>query len=460
MNFWDFEAWSFVLQMGFLSIILLVANTLVRKVKFFKNSLMPVAVLGGFIALIIRLTGICDSFLDDGFLNIITYQALMIGFIALGLKVKKEGEAKASAKPLDSGMFIVSCYVLQGIIGIGLAFFLIPKFAASGLLLTMGFGQGPGQANNIGMQFEMQGFVGGQAFGLSIASIGFLWACVLGVIYLNVLKRKGKITTVAAEDVVTEDNRVTDFEDIGEIPVSNAIDKFSIQIAFVLMTAVFSYLAMFLFTKAFELTIGGAFVENTVKPLVWGFNFIFGMLVAMLVSKVMKALKKFNIMKRQYPNNYMLNRITGCAFDYMIIASITVIDIAALKELVLPLLIITTAGGIATFIYVKYMAKYIYPNYALEATLGFYGMMTGTMSSGMILIREVDPTFKTPAADALVLGSGTGVLFGFPLLMLVGLAPKEPLLTFGLIILLFVIFEVALLRKLIFKKRNKGEKTL
>lgn len=458
MNFWDFEAWTVVLQLGFLSVILLIANTLVRKVKFFKNSLIPVAVLGGFIALILRLTGIFDSFLDLDFLNIVTYQALMIGFIALGLKVKKEGEAKASAKPLDSGMLIVSTYILQGVIGMGLAFLLISQFPASGLLLTMGFGQGPGQANNIGMQYEIQGFLGGQAFGLSIASIGFVWACVLGVIYLNILKRKGKISKEQAIDTVTLDNRTTDVEDLGEIPVAHAIDKFTIQIALVLMTAVLAYLSMYLVTWLFEITIGGAFVANTVKPLVWGFNFIFGMLVAMLVSQIMKGMKKNNIMQRQYPNNYMLNRITGCAFDFMIIASIVVIDIGALKTLILPLIVITTIGGIATFFYVKFMCKYIYPNYPIESTLGFYGMLTGTMSSGMILIREVDPTFKTPAADALVLGSSTGVLFGFPLLMLTGLAPTQPLLTFGLIVVLFGAFLIALFRKKIFKKKSAEQK--
>lgn len=457
MNFWDFEVWSVVLQLGYLSAIMLVANTLVRKIKFFKNSLVPVAVLGGFISLVIRLTGICDSFLDNDFLNIITYQALMIGFIALGLKVKKEGEEKASAKPLDSGMFIVSCYILQGIIGMGIAFFLIPNFVASGLLLTMGFGQGPGQANNIGMQYELQGFLGGQAFGLSIASIGFLWACVIGVIYLNILKRKGKISKVTLEDTVTVENKTTDMEDVGEIPVSHAIDKFTVQIALVLLTAVLAYLSMILVTWLFEITIGGDFVQNTVKPLVWGFNFIFGMLVAMLVSKVMKGMKKTKLMQRQYPNNYMLNRITGSAFDFMIIASITVIDIGALKSLIVPLLVMTTVGGIATFFYTKKMANYIYPSFPIEATLGFYGMMTGTMSSGMILIREVDPTFKTPAADALVLGSSTGVIFGFPLLMLTGLAPTQPILTFGIVIALFVVFEVALLRKKIFKKKVKKE---
>jgi ESS family glutamate:Na+ symporter len=62
-------------------------------------------------------------------------------------------------------------------------------FFASGLLLPMGYGQGTGQALNFGKVYEDMGFENGPAFGLSIAAIGFLVACMVGVIYLNILIR-------------------------------------------------------------------------------------------------------------------------------------------------------------------------------------------------------------------------------------------------------------------------------
>ena len=57
----------------------------------------------------------------------------------------------------------------------------------------MGFWQGTGQALNFGNIYEGLGFSNGTAFGLSVAAIGFLVACIVGVIYLNVLKRTGKL---------------------------------------------------------------------------------------------------------------------------------------------------------------------------------------------------------------------------------------------------------------------------
>jgi ESS family glutamate:Na+ symporter len=53
-----------------------------------------------------------------------------------------------------------------------------------------------------------------------------------------------------------------------------------------------------------------------------------------------------------------------------------------------------------------------------------YGMLTGTISSGVLLLREIDPDYETPAANNLVTGSSFGIIFGAPMLLLVGFAAK------------------------------------
>ena len=57
-----------------------------------------------------------------------------------------------------------------------------------------------------------------------------------------------------------------------------------------------------------------------------------------------------------------------------------------------------------------------------------FGMMTGTISSGVLLLREIDPDLATPAANNLVTGSSFGIILGAPVLVLVGLAPKSDLM--------------------------------
>ena len=51
-NFWDVEIWSFVITIAILIGAMLLANILRRKIPFLRRSLLPSAVLGGFIALI------------------------------------------------------------------------------------------------------------------------------------------------------------------------------------------------------------------------------------------------------------------------------------------------------------------------------------------------------------------------------------------------------------------------
>jgi ESS family glutamate:Na+ symporter len=67
-----------------------------------------------------------------------------------------------------------------------------------------------------------------------------------------------------------------------------------------------------------------------------------------------------------------------------------------------------------------------------------YGMLTGTISSGVLLVREIDPQLETPAANNLVVGSSFGILLGAPVLILVGLATKSNMMCFVTLALAFV----------------------
>ena len=76
-------------------------------------------------------------------------------------------------------------------------------------------------------------------------------------------------------------------------------------------------------------------------------------------------------------------------------------------------------------------------------------MLTGTISSGVLLLREIDPEYRTPAANNLVLGSSFGIGFGFPVLILVGMAPKSDVLLYialGVCAVYFMLLLTFLLR--------------
>lgn len=145
---------------------------------------------------------------STGTLEILTYHGLGLGFAALALRnTEKKTDGRSRTGAFDTGVTVVNGYLLQAVLGlivtIGL-YYAIRSFYASGLLLPMGYGQGPGQAYNWGHNYEMQwGFENGTSFGLAVAAMGFVSASVGGVIYLNWLRRKGIFQGRLGEDAGT-----------------------------------------------------------------------------------------------------------------------------------------------------------------------------------------------------------------------------------------------------------------
>ena len=453
----DFSAnntalWNFIIQFGIISVVLLLSNVLRRKIPILQKSLVPTAVLGGFLLQLVRMTGIVQ--VDTEILEMITYHGIAIGFIALSLRTARlEQKANGNLDGAKSGALIVSCYVLQGIIGllisVGLAYTLLPDlFKASGVLLPMGYGQGPGQANNIGSVYESLGFVGGRSFALSLAAAGFISACIVGVIYINYLNRKGRITRLPNETRASNEEIAVDvFQDDNEIPIARSVDRLSVQMALVLGVYLITYIVIGGLTSLSGML--GEGLGTTISTLLWGFNFIIGSVIAMLIRTAMKGLRQAKLMTRQYQNNYLLSRISGFFFDLMIVAGIASIDINVLDKLWLPFVLMSVFGAAATFMYLRYICRKIYPGYYFEGMISMFGMMTGTISSGVLLLREVDPQFKTKASTNLLTGSSFAVLIGAPMLLLTGIAPNSTRMTLvvlGILVVYFVLLWVFLIK--------------
>jgi len=451
--------WNPIIQIGIIAVLILLANVLRRKLPFIRKTLMPTAVLAGFLMLLIRQTNLIK--MDTDFLEMLTYHALGIGFIALTLRVPPKGSASGGLIGSKSGALIVSTYLVQAIVGLLvsliLAYTFMPDlFKASGILLPMAYGQGPGQANNVGSTYEALGMTGGRSFGLSLAAAGYLCACTVGVVFLNVYDRKGLLKHYDVRDELSGSVTIDTFQDQGEIPISESIDKLSIQVALIAAVYLLTFLATWGITAGLNLISPG--LAATVSTLLWGFNFIMGSLIAMIVRKLFKSFKSVKWMNRQYQNNYLLSRLSGLAFDFMIVAGIASINISDLKGLLIPFLLMAVLGGVVTFIYLKFMAKKIYPDYPFEGFFSMYGMLTGTISSGVLLLREIDPELKTPAANNLITGSSFGILFGAPVLLLVSLAAKGDgmvFVTFGIII----VYLAVLLAYIALAGRRKEKKS-
>ena len=458
-NFWDYSVWGGINLFAVLLLSLLFANLLERKCKFLQKTLIPTPVLGGLILLFVATifeasTG--DLLFDTAFfggngmtlMEMITYHCLALGFIATSFKPSKERmNKKRSVEVFNTGITTVATYLIQAILGMGITIFIsmfVMKdfFPAAGLLLPFGFGQGTGQAMNYGNIYESSyGFIGGKNFGLTIAALGFLSASIGGVIHLHLLKRKGLFLPSVeekAEHYVSEDIQAAD-----EVPMNGSMDKLTIQIGFVLMAYVASYFIMY----------GLGCLLPGLRSILYGFNFLFGVLITVAINSVLTILRRKKIMNRQYVNGFLMDRISGFFFDMMIVAGIAAIRLDALKNYWIILLVLGVLGLIVTYLYVFWVCHKLFPEYKHEQFMVMYGMLTGTACTGVILLKEVDRNLETPASENLVYQNLPAMVLGFPMMIVATMAPIQPILTLVIVVLYFIVLNVLLFRNKIFEKK-------
>lgn len=458
VNFWEFNAWGVYNVLAILLVSLLAANLLKKSLKILQASLIPTSVLAG--ALLIAVGGVYKTItgevmFDTAFfggngtaqLELLTYHTLALGFIASAFKSSggKMGK-KRSIEIFNTGVTTVSTYLLQAVVGFVISLvavnFISGFFGAAGVLLPFGYGQGSGQALNYGMIYETEyGFDGGKSFGLTIAALGFLSASVGGVIYLNILRKKGKIALKTDKAILNSEQ----IEKADEIPMQESIDKMTIQIALIALAYMIAYGLMNLL---------GALLPS-MKSVIFGFNFILGVLAATLVKASMNFLKKAKIIKKEYTNDFLMTRASNLFFDIMVVAGIAAIRLDILERYWGIMLIMGAVGLVITYIYNIIVARTLFKDYPEEQFLAMYGMLTGTASTGIILLREIDGDFKTPAADNLVYQNFPAIVFGFPLMFLATMAPTQPIMTLCILIAFLVVMNIILFRSFIFRKRKK-----
>ena len=453
------EVWFTIVQIAFILIFLLIGNAIRRLVPFLKKGNIPSALIGGLLLFLfeIGLRAAGHDIINKRVMQIVTYHALAIGFIAMSLKVMKKNKSSTILSSIQNGALTGGTYMLQGVVGIliSLIFFWAGSslFYDSGVLLPLGFGQGPGNALTWDINFtNMENSFNGQgSVGLTIASIGFIVASIVGVTYTSIYKRKGEITHRQA-NIVTS---VEKYEDQNEIEDSDSVDKFSIQIALVFVSYALAFGIMIFFYYLSQWT--GIKLFNSIA---WGFNFIWGVITANVIKLIFTSLRKKRVLKQKYINNYQMDRISGFAFDIMIVAGVAAIDIKVLSEYVWFIVAVCAAGTIVTLIYIRMMTKICFKDAQHEFFLVNFGALTGTASNGMIFLREVDPNYETNASDVYITSQLPAMVFVAPLLLLLNKSAETLVgcyVVLGIFITLFVLYTLFLVltgKGILFKKKK------
>ena len=392
-------AFEAMLVFSFLSALLVTGVVLRARVTMLQKFLFPSCLVGGVMGLIIIHAGLIPF--DFSLLETFAYHFFNISFISVGLTRDEESEVTGKKKTLRGSAWMALLQgltfplqaMLGGLLVIGFGWVGITLFPTFGFLVPLGFNEGPGQALSIGKTWEGLGFANAATIGLTFAAVGYFFAFFVGVPLVNRGIRRGKATFAPKElprDVLTGImQRDAALETAGKLTLHTGnAETLAFQAALVGIVYGFTY---------FFVIALGSFLPPDVASMLWGFFFLFGLCIAILVKKAMRTMGAVHL-----ADPGIQRRITGWSVDYLIVATVAAIQLQVVWEHIVPIGIIALVNGIATTALVVWFGNRL-DQYRLERVAAIYGTVTGTVSCGLLLLRIVDPEFKTPVAFEIAL---------------------------------------------------------
>jgi ESS family glutamate:Na+ symporter len=114
-----------------------------------------------------------------------------------------------------------------------------------------------------------------------------------------------------------------------------------------------------------------------VSGILWGFFFLFGLAAAIGMRKILELTALGRLMDAP-----LQRRITGMSVDYLIVATGCGIELIVVSRFWVPISVMALAAGILTTLVVVMLGRRL-SDFQLERTVAMYGVVTGTVSSGL-----------------------------------------------------------------------------
>ena len=414
-------SWQFLLDMGILGMALMIATWMRSKIRLFQRFLIPNSLTAGFLLFPLYNWVFPRLGMNTMSLENIVFHFLNLSFIAMTLRVSHE-KRTSSRDVFATANMVLSQYALQSFLGTILTLILIKTilpglFPGFGLFATLGYSLGPGQAFAIGSGWEAMGFKGLGSVGLTFGALGFVWASFGGIFLVNYGMRKGwisekeksRINEQKVRQGVLHRGETTGTSQVADITNPEAIDPMAFATGMVLATYLLSYLGLTGISWLLGL-LGQSGVQLATN--LWGIMFIFCGLTAMVVKAFIKALRiEFVI------DNHGLTRINGFSVDFMVASSIAAISAAVVAEYWIPITIISVLVGLATTFSHIWLSSRVFQDHVFHRAILIYGAATGTLPSGLALLRIVDPEFETPASRDFMFSAGLTFLAAIPIIL-------------------------------------------
>jgi len=318
----------------------------------------------------------------------------------------------------------------QYVVGVGLVLFFLGSYfhlpEMFGGILPVGFEGGHGTAAGMGPVFDQRGWPQGKDFALASATLGIMSAIIFGMMLVNWAARRGYVSNINKPSAFPEDDT------IGVIPIdsrpsagkltvsSDAIETFTLHVVIVGLAIFVGIVIKFALLK-FQTFIPVLQKNNLLGsfPL-----FPLCMLGGLIIQAIEDRYDRYSLIDRG-----ITMRIQNSALDFLVVAAIATIKLDLIVKGIVPLLIVVAAGILWNVFCVTFLARRIFKVAWFERAIAEMGQSMGVTATGLLLLRTVDPDYKTPAADAFackqilhepIMGGGLWTSMAIPLLAVYG----------------------------------------
>lgn len=423
-----------MIAFGIASVMICLGVILRAKVPFLSKMMVPASVLAGVIGLVVMNTGLIKAVDSDIYVDIVNYLFTMT-FISIGLTSNNQKGSGSVGKEIARGsiglgfvwnILYAATPAIGALVILGVGGY-FKMDAVYGLLIPFAFAQGPGQAATYGTIMEQEyGIVHAATVGVTFASVGFLVCFLVGVPLVRYGIKKGlskhmKQNQIAGYVERGYFNKEEEREALGdETMFSGNIDTMTFHFAIVGI--------------CFLMAVGMANIVSLIPGIgatFGGMLFVYGMLAGYLVKFMLKKLHAEHVL-----DNTFQSKITGWSTDYLIVASFMAVPFSVIGAWIVPILIEAIVITLVSVVVSIYFGKRLGGSNDFERTVGLFGTSTGTVPSGIALLRIIDPSLKTSTAVELGLMNIPMAASFTTVLTILAIASGQLSMTIGILLLL------------------------
>lgn len=381
-----------------MAVLLALAAGLRNRIGPLRRLGIPDCIIAGSIGLALGPSALDVVPLSIEDLELLVYHGFALVFIAVGLQRSAPGARPGGARSV--AVAIPTVAVLQvtvGLLVVGAWQWVGSLHPGFALLPMLGFSQGPGQALSLGGAWEALGLVDGTQLGLTFAAAGFATCIILGVPLVAWARRAGWVTP--QPDAPPDDTDAQAQLEQGTMEPLSA----SVVIIGVVYAAVFAFIAGLVSI----LPEGSSLI-----PTAWGFHFVVGALLAMATRRIARATHK-----EGWLHDRLLGRLAVLAVDFTTTAALCAVQLSVVGRWLAPVLVLSIAVGGSTLLACLWLARRAFPQEPFEHAIMMFGMASGTLPTGLALLRTVDPHLQGTVARNATLGVSGAIPFMAPLLI-------------------------------------------